>query len=316
MGAEQTWQDRVPQRRNPLQAQRARHDRGDSWANRSRLMLISGVVLLVVAMLVARLLPQGRSSPARPSMAMAQAVVAATAIGFGEKLAADKLKLIDVPARQLPKGHFLRIDPLILGAARIAMRPIAANEIIIETALVAGATRLSTAPLLTPGMRALAIQVNELAGLSGLVFPGDRIDVLMVRQPDEAMPYAEILAQNLRVLAVGNDMNVAREKPKLEKSITLEVSPLQAQKLTLAMANGTISLALRQFSNDARVRLHSLQVSDLNDGTTTRLVRKPGNAPALATAPAAKAPATSTPRPAQGVIVMRGGVASPADVMP
>ncbi|WP_020480439.1 Flp pilus assembly protein CpaB [Sandarakinorhabdus sp. AAP62] len=276
-------------------------------------MLISGAALLVIATIVARFLPQGRTAGAvRPAVAMRPAVVAAAAIGFGEKLTPDKLKLVDVPAQTLPSGHFARIDSLVVDQGRTAIRPIAANELVIEAALVAGARRLSTAPLLTPGQRALAVQVDETAGLSGLVFPGDRVDVLMTRQPEEAMPYAEILAQNLRVLAVGNDMNVGREKPKLEKTVTLEVSPLQAQKLTLAMANGTISLALRQFSNEARVRLNTLQVSDLTDGTTTRLVRKPGSEPVVA-APARPA---ANQRPVPSVTVMRGGAASAAGILP
>ena len=125
------------------------------------------------------------------------------------------------------------------------------------------------------------------------------------------MPYADLLAQNIRVLAVGSDMNIARDKPGVVKTVTLEVNPLQAQKLPLAMAAGEIRLALRPFRNEARVRLESLQVSDLTDGTTTRLVRKPGNAPA-----AAPRPAAPHQRPAQSVIVMRAGAASAADVLP
>lgn len=313
MGAEEAWQERSPPRGSPLRRQRARLGQSDRWASRSRLMLISGVALLVIAMIVARFLPQGRATgPVRPAVAMRPAVVATAAIGFGEKLNPEKLKLVNVPAQTLPTGHFARIDPLVMDQGRTAIRPIAANELVIEAALVAGARRLSTAPLLTPGLRALAVQVNEAAGLSGLVFPGDRVDVLMTRQPEEAMPYAEILAQNLRVLAVGDDMNIGREKPKLEKTVTLEVSPLQAQKLTLAMATGTISLALRQFSNEARVRLQSLQVSDLTDGTTTRLVRKPGSEPAAAAA----RPAAANQRPRQSVTVMRGGIATKAEILP
>lgn len=278
MGVEERWQDRAPRR---VPAWRGRDDRNSRAQQRSRWMLISGSALLLVAMMLARWLPNGPGrSAARPAIIMAPAVVAAAPIGFGEKLTPDRLKLVEVPARQLPKGHFARIDPLILGPGRTAMRPIAANEIIIEAALVTGATRLSTAPMLRPTMRALAVQVNEVAGVSGLVFPGDRVDMFLIRQPDEAMPYADLLAQNIRVLAVGSDMNVAREKPGVVKTITVEVNPLQAQKLTLAMTTGEIRLALRPFGNEARVRLQTLQISHLNDGSATRLVRKPNSAPA------------------------------------
>jgi pilus assembly protein CpaB len=275
MGVEVNWQDRSPRR---MPAWRGRDDRNGRVQRRSRWMLITGSALLLVAMMVARWLPNGPGrSAVRPAIAMAPAVVAAAPIGFGEKLTADRLKLVDVPAQQRPKGHFARIDPLILGQGRTAMRPIAANEIIIEAALVAGASRLSTAPLLGPTMRAVAVQVDDVAGVSGLVFPGDRVDLFLVRQPDEAMPHADLLAQNIRVLAVGSDMNIAREKPGVVKTVTLAVNPLQAQKLPLAMATGEIRLALRPFSNEARVRLQTVQVSDLSDGATTRLVRKPGS---------------------------------------
>lgn len=310
MGVEDRWPDRTPGR---MPSWRGRDDRNGQVQRRSRWMLIAGSALLLVAMMVARSLPNrpGRGA-ARPAIAMAPAVVAAVPIGFGEKLMADGLKLVDVPAQQRPKGHFARVDALILGQGRTAMRPIAANEIITEAALIAGTTRLSTAPLLGPAMRAVTIQVNEAAGVSGLVFPGDRVDLFLIRQPDEAMPHAELLAQNIRVLAVGSDMNIAREKPGVEKTVTLEVNPVQAQKLPLAMATGEIRLALRHFSNEARVRLESLQVSDLNDGTTTRLVRKPASTPATA----GPRPAAATQQPAQGVTVMRGGVATTAAILP
>ena len=310
MGAEEHWQDRVPRR---VPAWRGRDDRNSRVQQRSRWMLIVGSALLLVAMIIARWLPHGPGrGAAKSAIPMAPAVVAAAPIGFGEKLTPDKLKLVDVPAQQRPKGHFARIDALILDQGRTALRPITANEIVTEAALVAGATRLSTAPLLGPTMRALAVQVNEVAGVSGLVFPGDRVDLFLVRQPDEAMPYADLLAQNIRVLAVGSDMNIAREKPGVVKTVTVEVNPLQAQKLPLAMATGEIRLALRPFSNEARMRLESLQVSDLNDGTTTRLLRKPGSAPAKA----APRPAVANQRPAPGVTVMRGGVATTTEVLP
>ena len=309
MGVEERWQDRAPRR---FRGWRGADDRNGRLQQRSRWMLMAGMALLIVAAMLMRWLPNGPGRPAaRPAMPMVPAVVAAAPIGFGEKLTAEKLKLVEVPARQLPAGHFARIDPLILGDGRTAMRPIAANEIVIEAALVAGATRLSTAPLLRPGLRAMAVQMTDVSGVSGLVFPGDRVDVLMTRQPEEAMPHAELLAQDVRVLAVGSDMNIARDKPGVTKTVTLELNPLQAQKLTLAAANATISLALRQFSDESRIRLPSLQVSDLNDGTPTRLVRKPGTATQAAPA----RPSASAPRPPAAVIVVRGGEATEEPVL-
>ena len=278
----------------------------------SIIMLIAAVALGLVAVLFARTFLGGGGSAAGPgkiALRTVPTVVAAADINFGEKLTPAKLKLVDWPADNVPVGSFQRIEELTSGDGRTAMRPIVANEILTQKSLATGANRLSTAPMLTPQMRAIAVPVNEVAGVAGLIYPGDRVDVFFTRQPEEAMPYGELIAQGLRVLAAGEDMNVGKDKAELTKTVTLEVNALQGQKISLALATGQLSLALRHFSDNERIRLQTVQVMDLNDGTTTRLVRKPrdgGGSPP----PAA---ATQTARPgADGpaVIVMRGTEAS------
>lgn len=313
MGAEESWQERLPSRWQLLghiQAWFKPDDRGGSQSQRSRRLLVAGSALALAAVFVARTLPPPRANTA--ALSTVAVVAAAAEIGFGEKLTIQKLKLVDVPANSLPKGHFARIERLTQPPGHTAMRPIAANELITAPALAAGATRLSTAPLLGPAMRALSVPVDEVSGVSGLITPGDRVDVLMTRQPDEAMAHAELIAQNVRVLAVGSDMNIAREQAGAVKTVTLELTPAQAQKLTLALATGTIGLALRHFDDNDRIRLQSLQVSDLNDGASTRLIRKPG-----ASGPAAAPPAgPPTLRQAKTITVLRGGEATQVPVLP
>jgi pilus assembly protein CpaB len=272
----------------------------------SIIMLIAALVLGLVAVLFARTFLGGGGKSASSGVALrtVPTVVAAGEINFGEKIAPNKLKIVQTPADNLPAGSFQRIEELTSGEGRTAMRPIIANEILTQKSLAIGASRLSTAPLLNPQMRAVAVPVSEIAGVGGLVYPGDRVDVFFTRQPDEAMPYVELLMQGVRVLAVGLDMNVGKEKPAVVRTATLEVSPLQAQKLTLATSVGQLSLALRHFSDEARVRLQTGQVMDLNDGTVTRLVRKPST-----TAPSAGSggpSATAALPPPKGVTVIRG----------
>ncbi len=127
------------------------------------------------------------------------------------------------------------------------MRPITANEILMETAPV--------------------------AGVSGLVFPGNRVDLFLIHQPNKALPYADLLAQDVRALAVGSEMNSARDKPGLVKTTSVALNPVHAQKLTLAITTGEIRLSLRPFRDKAEARLQTLQVSDRSDHTTRRLMR-------------------------------------------
>jgi pilus assembly protein CpaB len=96
--------------------------------------------------------------------------------------------------------------------------------------------------------------------------------------------------QNARVLAVGQDANVAKDKPEVVKTATIEVTPLQAQKLSLAASVGTLSLSLRNILDETRVRLETAQLLDLNDGTVTRILRKPQQAAAQAPPTTAAAP--------------------------
>lgn len=272
----------------------------------SIIMLIAAVALGLVAVLFARtFLGASDDGPATASVRTVPTVVAAADIQFGEKITPEKVKVIDWPAGALPQGSFQRMEDLTVGAGRTAMRPIVANEILTDKSLATGANRLSTAQLLGTQMRAVSVPLNEVSGVAGLIFPGDRVDVFMTRQPEEAMPYTELLAQGARVLAVGIDMNVGKDKPEIVKSATLEVTPLQAQKIALAVTVGQLTMALRHFTDESRVRLQTAQVMDLNDGTVTRLVRKSNNSGGGA-APAA-APSGGRQAPAgPGVFVMRG----------
>jgi pilus assembly protein CpaB len=309
MNVETGWQRGLSRRW--LALRRGADDRGETRRRSATIMLVAAAALGLVALWLARSV--GSQDSGGRAVRSVPVVVAAREIGFGETLTPDKLKLIDWPAQALPQGSFSRIDELVAGPApRAALRPIAANEILLAGALATGGARLSTTPLLGPAMRAMAVPVNDFSGVSGLVYPGDHVDVLMTRQPEDAMPHAELVAQNVRVLAVGTDMNIGKDKPEAVKSVTLEVTALQGQKLSLAIATATLSLALRHFSDSERVRLQTLQVSDLNDGTITRLVRKPtagGSEPQAATPTRRAAPAASQ------VIVVRGTQATVAPVL-
>lgn len=276
----------------------------------SIIMLIAAVALGLIAVLFARTFLGGGNENAGPAVAAVRTVptvIAAADIKFGEKIKPEMVKVVDWPANSLPQGSFQRLEELTMGAGRTAMRPIVANEILTENSLATGANRLSTAQLLNPQMRAVSVPVNEVSGVAGLIFPGDRVDVFMSRQPEEALPYSELLAQGARVLAVGVDMNVGKEKPEIVKSATIEVTPLQAQKIALAVTVGQLNLALRHFSDESRVRLQTAQVMDLNDGTITRLVRKPTSGGGGEPSAAPKAgQGGGLPPIGPGVVVMRG----------
>jgi pilus assembly protein CpaB len=146
-------------------------------------------------------------------------------------------------------------------------------------------------------MRAVAVAIGESAGVAGFIVPGDRVDVYLTRDPGEiGLPYTDQLIQGARVLAVGQDNNVSKEKPEVVRTATIEVTPQQAQKIALAQSVGSLSLSLRNILDDTRQPLQTAQLFDLNDGTVTRIVPRP-KVQGSDTPPAAPAATAAAPRP-------------------
>jgi pilus assembly protein CpaB len=151
-------------------------------------------------------------------------------------------------------------------------------------------------------MRAMTIRVNEVLGVAGFVLPGDRVDVLLTQKENRETPVTDILLQNVRVLGVDQDTNLAKDKPSVARAVTLEVSPAQAQQLTLGATIGTLSLALRNATNVGEIASRTIGVRDL----------RPGTAPAPAATP--PQPVREARDPRSQVRVLRGTKESEVEV--
>lgn len=276
----------------------------------SIIMLAAAILLGLLAVVFARffLLPSDNAAGTAEAPTVA-AVVAAQPFAFGDKITADKLKVVRWPAAGVPAGTFQRIADAVGTDERVALRAIDTNELVTVTSISGKESRLSASQLLGSTMRAASIPISEASAAGGFVAPGDRVDVFLTRQPDDdQLPYSDLLIQNARVLAVGQDSNLAKDKPEIVRTATIEVTPLQAQKLALAANVGTLSLSLRNILDDSRVRLETAQLLDLNDGTVTRILRKvkvgAAAGPAVAGPPSAPG---APPRPSgPSVEVFRG----------
>jgi len=111
---------------------------------------------------------------------------------------------------------------------------------------------------MTPGMRAVTIRTDEIAGVGGFVTPGDRVDVVLTRDAGEIQEVAknaqgaagstvtsEIVVADAKVLSVGQGADVRQTTPQISNSVTIEVTTEGAQKVALARTVGTLSLSLR-----------------------------------------------------------------------
>jgi pilus assembly protein CpaB len=272
-------------------------------------MLVAAIGLGLFAVFLARafLDRSGQSGGNQGRVATVEVVVASAPIEFGEKISPEKLKLVPWPAGSLPEGTFKRVADAIDEGQRVALRAIEPNELITAKALSGQGGRLSVSPLFNPEMRAVAVPINEASGAAGFLVPGDRVDVFVTSVGDtEELPYTDLIVQGARVLAVGQNADAGNTKPMVTKSATIEVTPLQAQRLSLAQNTGKLSVALRNLTDESRVRLETAQIRDLNDGTVTRILRRP-KYDAAATQPSGPTNAAAPVRPlGPSVEIFRG----------
>lgn len=133
--------------------------------------------------------------------------------------------------------------------------PFVQGEPVVASALVKPGDKSILAALVSPGMRAISIDVTSQSASSGLIAPGDFVDVILskvVTPPGGGNQYgqSQTIVSNVKVLAIDIVMEDAHEKPKNAPRVaTLEVTPNQAEILTASMKNGTLSLSLHSIEN-------------------------------------------------------------------
>jgi pilus assembly protein CpaB len=201
-------------------------------------------------------------------------VVAVQPLERGVVLEPRFLKLVDFPADAVPTNAFHRIQDLTGGKdqQRLALRPLVANEPILAANISGPGGKLNLSGTIAPGMRAVSLRSSDVSGVGGFVLPGDRVDVLLTRGSgtgnDPSNTLTQILAENVRVLGVDQSDNDQADKPVVSKAITVEVTPDQAQSISLGQSVGTVSLTLRHVADDTLLTRKSMTVGDL--GPTPR----------------------------------------------
>jgi pilus assembly protein CpaB len=202
-------------------------------------------------------------------------VVAAQPIDRDAPLQSSMVKVVTYPANTAPVGVFHSIGEVIggQGQQRVALRPIVANEPILPGNVTGPGGKGDLSAVVSPGMRAVSLRSNDVVGVGGLVLPGDRVDVLLTRTMTATgnaaqQSLTQVLAENVRVLGIDQSYNDQDNKPiAVAKAVTVEVTPEQAESITLGSAVGTVSLSLRHAADDAALAQKVMTVSDLGPDT-------------------------------------------------
>lgn len=162
------------------------------------------------------------------------------------------IKVSPWPKDSVPKGAFASTQQVL---GKVAKIKVFAGEPLLESRMAGEGAGLTVR--LSPGNRGMAVKIDEIIGVSGFIAPDDRVDVIATTTPpgkETGEKISKVVLQNKRVLSVAQATEQKEGKPQVARSITLEVTPEEAEKLSLASLDGQIVLALRAIGDDKIVK--------------------------------------------------------------
>jgi len=215
----------------------------------------------LVGLLVMRAMPQTAVASAPPPP-KDEILVAAAPLAGGTLLRAQDIRWLPRPG-DAQSGEIVRppeaarnLKPAVDEETRAAVygaamrHGVAAGEPLLLASIAKPGDRDFLLTVLTQGTRAITIPVTAAAGATGLMFPGDHVDVILTQtfRNNEDAPLtrrsvSETVVENLRVLAID-----AAKGNAADRMVTLEVVPQQAEKINVGAELGKLSLTLRSLS--------------------------------------------------------------------
>ena len=233
----------------------------------SILILVVAIVLGGIAAFLARNWLVSRTQVTAGNVTI---VAASKPLPFGTILTEDNTQEMPWAAKVIPEGSFTSKKDLFKEGRRIALTVIQPNEPILSSKITGPGQRASLSTLLDKDKRAITIRVDDVRGVAGFILPNDRVDVMLIRSVTDGggrRDISDILLQDVKVIAVDQIASEQKDRPTVAKAVTLEVTPFQAQKISLATNVGHLSLILRKAGDsnvvaDRRVTEFDLSASE------------------------------------------------------
>jgi pilus assembly protein CpaB len=221
--------------------------------------------------------PQTSSAEAAPALITGRSVlVAARNLPPGTLLREADVRWEGWALSDVPDGYLMRgRDKEDAGLGSVVRRSFVAGEPLLSGQMVAPGERGFLAAVLTPGMRAVAVAVDAVSAASGLIWPGDRVDLILTQSlgngdADPRKAVGETFLRDIRVLSIDQRLgeavdNQSTPEAKAPRTVTLEVTQQQAEMLKVATGLGNIALSLRSLgANEEAASLKPTWASDVS----------------------------------------------------
>jgi len=224
------------------------------------LCLAGGIVLSVLWYQQLAVRAAKPAEPLRPAVLVTTHDVAAGALLRPEDMTFKEVPPSEVTAGALVRGQVPSAE--FVGA--VTRRAFAADEHLNAADLVRPSDRQFLSAALKPGMRAVSIAVDSPQSASGLILPGDQVDVILTQSFGETVgdaakrTVAETVLRNVRVIAVDQSLSTTGKAPavpqhgavtadatRAPKTVTFEVTEREAERLFVAAQLGHLQLSVR-----------------------------------------------------------------------
>jgi pilus assembly protein CpaB len=203
------------------------------------------------------------ATPAEPSNVI-DVYVAKADIPFGAEITRDNLAVQSWPIEAVPAGAISDLATLVSDGAppRRAKRQISQGELLLPAKISDFGELVTIVHKLGSNTRAVAIQVDAVTGVGGFVAPGDSVDIVLTQGRGEELTSTTIL-QEVTVVGVDQAADAEVVRSGVARTITVEVSARDGQKLALAQNAGQLSLTLRSLENATNETLEPVTLADV-----------------------------------------------------
>jgi pilus assembly protein CpaB len=228
------------------------------------------------------------ASPKPVAAPSVQVLVAKNALRTGQLIKPEDLRWQAWPQGALPQTYIIEGKrPLTDFVGAVARTSFRIGQPLVDTDIVMPGSRGFLAAVLRPGLRAVSVPATATSAVSGFIYAGDRVDVLLTHTlngPNGQHSATETILRNARVIAMDQRLDFAPgDKPEVGKTATLELTAKQTEIVTLGVKMGELSLVLRSLqdeeerdgegnSDDATAELGQ---SYTHDTQVSRLIKEP-----------------------------------------
>ena len=210
---------------------------------KKRIWIITGILALLTTGMVYLYLKQVEASAQENQVEMSEVVVALTAIPAHVKVTEEMLEIKEIPSEAMHADTYSAIEDVVGGTTTTDL---IAGEQVLSERIVANDEKAELSYRIPETMRAITVATSEVDGVGGYIMTGDKLDILVSYIPSDGAQVVYTQLQNIEVLERGPNAGTADSSESgVPTSLTLLVTPAQAEVIAYGNLNGTFYYTLR-----------------------------------------------------------------------